>query len=299
MADLLIDHISMQYTRKRWALQDISLHLKKGVIGIVGPNGSGKTTLHRILATQLAPTKGTITWNGADIFRNPRTLRRELGYLPQGFGFYPQLTAVEFLRYIGELKGLRGALLRQRVDTYLEMVRLTGDATRRLKSFSGGMIQRVGIAQALLNEPSLLLLDEPTVGVDPAERIHFREIIASLQGDRIILLSTHIITDIEAMANQVVLLKSGQICWAGTTSTLLADTAHAVWSLHISNAEFEAVRTSFQISSVITQEEHMEVRLISDTCPHPQAVAVTPSLEEAYLFFIGDHRERSHTLPVV
>lgn len=299
MADLLIDHISMQYARKRLALQDISLHLKKGVIGIVGPNGSGKTTLHRILATQLAPTNGTITWNGADIFRNPRTIRRELGYLPQSFGFYPQLTAVEFLRYIGELKGLRGALLRHQVDSCLEMVHLTDDAHRWLKSFSGGMIQRVGIAQALLNEPSLLLLDEPTVGLDPAERIHFREIIASLQGERLILLSTHIITDIEAITGQVVLLKKGQICWAGITKDLLADTSHAIWSLHIPQPEFEALRTSFQISSVITQGEHMEVRLLSDSCPHPQAVAVTPSLEEAYLFFIGDNRERSHTIPVV
>lgn len=285
MPTLLIDSVSKRYERNRWALHEVSLRQETGVLGLVGPNGAGKTTLLRLLATLLMPTEGTITWEGQDILRQPYALRRVLGYVPQDFGVYPQLTAREFLTYIGELKGLSGPLLRRRVTAVLESVHLTQDANRRLKRFSGGMIRRVGIAQALLNEPRLLVLDEPTVGLDPAERVHFREILASFQGERLVVFSTHIIGDIEATATHLVLLNQGRITWTGTPSALLADAANSAWSLTIPKAEFDRLRTSYRVSSAIPRGDMVETRLLAVSKPHSQAVQVTPTLEDAYLLF--------------
>jgi ABC-type multidrug transport system ATPase subunit len=288
MASLLIDVVSKRYERERWALREVSLRQETGVLGLVGPNGAGKTTLLRMLATLLAPTDGLITWDGQDIVRHPLALRRMLGYVPQEFGIYPQLTAREFLRYIGELKGLSGKLLHRRVAAVLETVRLQEDADRRLRSFSGGMIRRVGIAQALLNEPRLLVLDEPTVGLDPAERVRFRETLASLQGERLIIFSTHIISDVEATATDLALLLRGRLVWTGTTSALLADTEGSTWSLTAGTAEFEKLRTRYRISTAIRRGEQVEVRLLAQTQPHPQAISVPPTLEEAYLLFMEE-----------
>src|SRR5437763_897101 len=216
MMGLLVNVVGKRYERDRWAVRDISLRLETGVLGLIGPNGAGKTTLLRILATVLAPTAGVVTWDGQDITRQPRALRRMLGYMPQDFGVYPQLTAREFLTYIGELKGLEGALLRRRVVAVLETVHLSGEADRRLRNFSGGMIRRVGIAQALLNEPRLLVLDEPTAGLDPAERAHLRTALSSLGGERLVILSTHIMADVEAAATDLALLQHGHLVWTGT-----------------------------------------------------------------------------------
>jgi ABC-type multidrug transport system ATPase subunit len=211
-----------------------------------------------------------------------------LGYVPQEFGIYPQLTAREFLSYIGELKGLGGKLLHRRVATVLETVRLQDDADRRLRSFSGGMIRRVGIAQALLNEPRLLVLDEPTAGLDPAERVRFRETLASLRGERLVVFSTHIISDVEATATDLVLLQRGHLVWTGSTPALLADTAGSTWSLTVGAFEFEKLRTTYRVSTAIRRGEQVEVRLLAQTQPHPQAMPVPPTLEEAYLLFMEE-----------
>lgn len=285
---LQLDQIGKQYEHNRWALRGVSLCMEAGVWGIVGPNGAGKTTLLRILATLLAPTQGCVNWKGQDSLRNPQVLRRELGYLPQDFGVYPQLTAIEFLRYIGELKGLRGALLRRRVAAVLEAVHLEDDTNRRLSHFSGGMIRRIGIAQALLSEPRLLIFDEPTVGLDPAERVRFRELIASLQGERIVILSTHIVSDVEAMATNIVLLQHGRMCWSGTAAALLADAAGSIWSLTLDAHDFEILRETYQISIAIRRGKQVEMHLIAPDRPHPEAVSVEPTLEEAYLYFVND-----------
>ncbi|MDQ2716078.1 MAG: ABC transporter ATP-binding protein [Chloroflexota bacterium] len=295
MSILLLDLLSKRYEKGRWALRDISLRMETGVWGFVGPNGAGKTTLLRILATLMAPTQGVVTWNGQDILRHPQVLRRDLGYLPQDFGVYPQLTARELLRYIGELKGLKGPLLQRRVAASLEMVHLATEADRRLRTFSGGMIRRLGIAQALLNEPRVLILDEPTVGLDPAERVHFRETIASLQGERLVILSTHIITDVEAMATDIALLQRGEILWKGTPAALQSDAPGSTWALSVSVAEFERLRATSQVSMAIRRGGQVETRLIAPTRPHPDAMNVEPTLEEAYLCLLS---ENEHVQPL-
>ncbi|GHO63439.1 ABC transporter ATP-binding protein [Ktedonobacter sp. SOSP1-52] len=284
MSTLFIDRLSKQYEKQRWALKNVSLRLDSGIVGLVGPNGSGKTTLLRILATLLTPNCGKVHWKGQDIQKRPQLLRRELGYLPQDFGIYPQLTAREFLTYIGELKGLSGQHLRRRIEAVLEQVNLREDANRRLRTYSGGMVRRIGIAQALLNDPHLLVLDEPTVGLDPAERVHFREIISSLSDERLILLSTHIISDIEVMANEMVLLQQGHLIWSGTTNALLNDATESVWSLTLDAADYERLRLHYRTSLALRRGRTVEMRLISAVSPHPNAIPVEPTLEEAYLF---------------
>ncbi|QBD78858.1 ABC transporter ATP-binding protein [Ktedonosporobacter rubrisoli] len=287
MSTIFIDQVSKQYKKGKQALQDVTLRMEAGVWGLVGPNGAGKTTLLRILASLLKPTSGVVSWDGEDIVAYPQALRCELGYLPQHFGVYPQLTAYEFLRYIGELKGLTGSLLRHRVDTVLDLVHLTNEANHRLRTFSGGMIRRIGIAQALINDPRILVLDEPTVGLDPAERVSFREIIASLQGERLVILSTHIITDIEVMATEIALLRDGRLFWNGTCDALLADATNTAWSVTLDPAAFERLRATYQTSQAIRHGKLVEVRLVAHTCPHPEAVRVEPTLEEAYLSLLS------------
>jgi ABC-2 type transport system ATP-binding protein len=299
MPTLFIDTVSKRYERNRWALREFSLRMEAGVLGLVGPNGAGKTTLLKMLATLLRPTEGHITWNGQDMHRYPETVRRVLGYIPQDFGIYPQISARVLLRYLGELKGLRGVHLRRRVEAVLEMVGLSADADRRLKTFSGGMVRRLGIAQALLNEPRLLVLDEPTVGLDPAERIRFRELLPSLSGERTVIFSTHIIGDIEATATHLALLNHGRLSWTGTPEALLADAAEALWTLIVPQAEFERVRARYRVSSAIPRGSSVETRILAAHQPHPQAIPATPTLEEAYLLFQEEmgQAERSEFFP--
>jgi len=288
VTELWIDGVGKRYGRDRWALREVSLRLGPGVLGLVGPNGAGKTTLLRILATLLAPSAGSVSWDGQDIVRRPGALRPALGYLPQDFGVYPQLTAREFLHYIGALKGLAGATLRRRVEATLETVRLGAEADRRLRGFSGGMVRRVGIAQALLSEPRLLVLDEPTVGLDPAERVRFRETLATLSGERLVILSTHIIADVEAAATDLALLQRGRLVWTGTPTGLLADAAGSTWTLALPAVEFEGRRAGWQVSAAIRRGDLVEARLVAATRPHPLALPAAPTLEEAYLRFAAE-----------
>src|SRR5512141_84276 len=208
---LVIENIGKQYRRDFWGLCDFSLDLAPGVLGLLGPNGAGKSTLMRILATITKPTQGKATWNDVDIAHAPDDLRAVLGYLPQDFGVYPNLNAWEFLEYMAAIKGLDAKSARRRIEELLQIVNLVDSAKRPLGGYSGGMRQRVGIAQALLNDPQLLIVDEPTAGLDPEERVRFRTLLSELSGQRVVILSTHIVSDVEAVASRIVLLGEGRV----------------------------------------------------------------------------------------
>jgi ABC-type multidrug transport system ATPase subunit len=280
---LKIESVSKQYRQNFWGLQDVTLQLRPGVIGLLGPNGAGKTSLMNILATITQPTNGRILWQGTDIAQKPDELRRVLGYLPQDFGVYPHLNAVEFLRYIAAIKGLPTKLARSRIDELLTLLNLTQAAKRPLGGYSGGMKQRVGIAQALLNNPQLLIVDEPTVGLDPEERNRFRQLIADLAGDRIILFSTHIVADIEASATEIAILNSGRLRQHTTPEALLRSVEGKVWEWVIPAADLPQVRQQYVVSSAIRRSDGIHVRLVAATPPANAAQAVTPTLEDAYL----------------
>jgi ABC-type multidrug transport system ATPase subunit len=284
--ELTIEGLSKRFGQ-HWALHQLSLRCEPGMLGLVGPNGAGKTTLMRMIATLLEPTEGTIRWNGLDLRTDGETLRRSLGYLPQDFGIYPEFTGRQFLRYLAAMKGLPSSLIKPRVDEVLEIVNLEQVADRKLPAYSGGMKQRIGIAQALLNDPELLIVDEPTAGLDPAERVRFRTLLAGLTSDRIILLSTHIISDVEAVADRLVILQEGRVLADTTPGDLLAGALGSVWSVTVDQPTAAQLQMSYQISSMVNQLSGITLRIVSSTRPHEAAQAVEPSLEEAYLLAVG------------
>jgi len=271
-----------------WAVRDVSLRCDPGMIGLVGPNGAGKTTLMRMIAALIPPTRGRILWGGQDLRRDAMALRRVLGYLPQEFGVYPELTGRRFLRYLAAMKSLPDDLARRRVDELVELVNLEGDADRRLGGYSGGMKQRIGIAQALLNDPELLIVDEPTAGLDPAERIRFRTLLASLTADRIVILSTHIISDVEAVAGRLVILRAGDIAADSTPEALIGDAVGHVWSVTADAATAIRLQERGQVSAMVTDARGVTLRLISPDRPHEAAVPAEPTLEDAYLLAVGE-----------
>lgn len=280
---LKIETVSKQYSKGTWALKGVSLHLKPGVIGLLGPNGAGKTTLMNILTTITRASSGRVMWNGVDIAQKPDELRRTLGYLPQDFGVYPHLNAIEFLHYMAAIKGLSRAAARQRTEELLTVLHLTQAAKRPLGGYSGGMKQRIGIAQALLNDPQLLIVDEPTVGLDPEERNRFRQLIADLAGNRIILFSTHIVADIEASATEVAILNQGRLRQHTTPEALLQAVEGRVWDWVIPAAELPQVRQQYLVSSAIRRSDGIHVRLVAATPPAAEANPAVPTLEDAYL----------------
>jgi ABC-2 type transport system ATP-binding protein len=214
---LEIEDVGKQYPRGVTALSDVSLSLGPGVLGLLGPNGAGKSTLMRIVATVSRPTSGRVRWEGADLAVEPDRLRATLGYLPQDFGVYPNLSAIEFLEFMAAAKGLDRARTRPRIDQLLELVNLVDSRKRPIGGFSGGMRQRLGIAQALLNDPRLVIVDEPTAGLDPEERVRFRNLLSELAQDRVVILSTHIVSDVEAAATAIALLAKGRLLFFGST----------------------------------------------------------------------------------
>jgi len=284
---LTIQNLGKQYKRDFWGLKDFSLEIKPGILGLLGPNGAGKSTLMRMLATITKPTAGTISWNGADVIKAPDMLRAVLGYLPQDFGVYPNLTAIEFLEYMAAIKGLDANSTRKRIDELLQLVNLVEAARRPLGGYSGGMKQRVGIAQALLNDPQLLIVDEPTVGLDPEERVRFRNLLSDLSGERIIILSTHIVSDVEATATQIVLVNQGQLLREAAPEDLLMELENKVWEWTVHSDDLPALKSKHIVSGTIRRSDGVQVRVVSGTQPEAQAENVSPNLEDAYLYFIG------------
>src|SRR5580658_1863491 len=287
---LQIENLSKTYRGNVRALRDFQLQMGPGVLGLLGPNGAGKSTLMRILATITQPTAGRALWNGADIARDPDALRAVLGYLPQDFGVYPNLSAAEFLEYLAAVKGIGGASARKRVAELLELVNLAGVARRPLGGFSGGMRQRVGIAQALLNDPKLLIVDEPTAGLDPEERVRFRNLLSELSGERIVILSTHIVSDVEAVATSIAIMAHGQLIAHAAPETLLASVSGKVWEVVVASADLPALRQKHLISSTARRGDGVHARVVADVAPGREARQLEPSLEDAYLAALAKQR---------
>jgi ABC-2 type transport system ATP-binding protein len=267
-------------------------------LGLLGPNGAGKSTLMRILATVTQATEGRVTWNGnghfVDIAKHPDELRQVLGYLPQDFGIYPHLSAIEFLEYLAAIKGLDGRMARQRIDELLQVVNLVDAARRPLGGFSGGMKQRVGIAQALLNDPQLLIVDEPTVGLDPEERVRFRNLISDLAGQRIVILSTHIVSDAESAATDIAVINKGRLLQHAVPEHMLQEVDDKVWEWVISSEELTATRHNYIISSTVHRSDGVHVRVLSAVRPGMDASRASPTLEDAYLYLLsGANGERA------
>lgn len=284
--EVVVERVSKMYRGGVWGLRDFSLRLSTGVLGLLGPNGAGKTSLMNILATITLPTEGSVKWNNIDTAVRPDDLRQVLGYLPQNFGIYPNLTAVEFLRYMAAIKGLDTRAARKRIDSLLELVGLTHVRRRPLGGFSGGMKQRVGIAQALLNDPQLLIVDEPTVGLDPEGRIQFRNLLSDLSGERIIILSTHIVSDVETIATDIVLLNRGMLVSHALPEELLKAVGGKVWECIISSDDLTAFRRNHLVSAAVRRDDGVHAKVVAENAPTPNARIVIPTLEDAYLYCI-------------
>lgn len=288
---LTIENLGKVYRGNVHALRDVNLILKPGVLGLLGPNGAGKSTLMRILATITLPSSGRAVWNDSDIARRPDPVRSVLGYLPQDFGVYPNLSAIEFLDYLAAVKGIPAAAARRRISELLALVNLADAAKRPLGGYSGGMRQRVGIAQALLNDPQLLIVDEPTAGLDPEERVRFRNLLSELSGERIVMLSTHIVSDVEAVATDIAILAEGQLLAHGSPESLLAKVSGKAWEVVIRSSELPALRGKHLVTSAAHRSNGVHVRLIADSAPSPSARPIEASLEDAYLAVLAVERQ--------
>jgi ABC-type multidrug transport system ATPase subunit len=287
---LSIEAVSKVYSGKTWALRGFSLELQPGVLGLLGPNGAGKTTLMSILATITRASEGKVAWDGVDIARSPDTLRALLGYLPQDFGVYPNLNAVEFLEYLAAIKGLDSGAARRRIDELLQLVNLADVRKRALGGYSGGMKQRIGIAQALLNDPRLLIVDEPTAGLDPEERVRFRNLLAELSGERIVILSTHIVSDVEAVATDIALISGGRLVAHAPPELLLRSVEGKVWEWVLPSAELPAARQQHLISSTARRSDGVHARVVGERPTGAAAEPLVPTLEDAYLLALAQFR---------
>ena len=270
------------------AVNNLSYTMDTGVYGLLGVNGAGKTTLMRMLCTLLTPTSGTITWDGQDIFSRGSAYRNLLGYLPQDFGYYPDFSVQDYLLYIASIKGLRPATARQRMQNLLEQVGLTQVRRQKMKKLSGGMKRRAGIAQAMLNDPKILILDEPTAGLDPKERIRFRNLISELAENRLVLLSTHIVSDVEYIADQILLMKDGSLVHHGTSQQLLAAAPTQVWTCTVPRAQADQLLHQYPVVNLKTLPQGVQLRVLSQTPPTPEAHPAEMTLEDLFLHYFGE-----------
>ncbi|MDQ0253558.1 ABC-type multidrug transport system ATPase subunit [Evansella vedderi] len=284
---LTIENLSKEYKEKK-AVCGFSGELTDGVYALLGPNGAGKTTLMRMLADILKPSSGRILYNGRDISLMGDDYRDILGYLPQEFGLYKNFTTERFLMYFASLKGLDKNQAKSRVNEVLALVNLTEERKRKTGTFSGGMKRRLGIAQALLNDPKILIVDEPTAGLDPKERIRFRNLLSEISGERIVLLSTHIVSDIEYIAKEILLLKEGELIQRNDVEGLLELMGGKVWKVTVTQEELGSLQKTFKVGNIHRKASGIELRIVSGDRPLPNATEVQPSLEDVYLYYFDE-----------
>lgn len=288
--ELKLEKVSKQFGQKI-AVDHLDLKLQNGIVGLLGANGSGKTTLIRMMTGLLKPTQGIIYFNGKDINKEYEAFVLQLGYMPQHLGFYPDFTVLNFLDYMATLKGLNETYAKQRIEYLLDRVNLSGKRKQKIKTLSGGMLRRLGIAQALLSEPSILILDEPTAGLDPKERILFRNLISEIGEHTLVLLSTHIVSDIESIADRILIMKEGSILADGTTEEILHVVEGKVWSVEASLEEVSIFEKNHTIVNRKRHENHVELRVVSDQPPASQAKLIKPDLDDVYLYFFEEEVE--------
>ena len=285
--ELKANHLSKNY-RKFRAVDDFSYTFHEGVYGLLGVNGAGKTTLMRMLTTLLNPSSGSITWDGEDIFRMDEQYRKLLGYLPQDFGYYPDFSVNDYLMYIAILKGIKPSVAKRRVQEVLKQVGLQKARNKKMKTLSGGMLRRAGIAQAILNNPKILILDEPTAGLDPSERIRFRNVISELAENRMVLLSTHIVSDVASIANEILLLKNGNLVASGTVSQLVESAQDKAWICVCNKAQANSPGKKYRVANVRNTSHGVELRVISKEVPMEGAVLTDTTLEDVFLSCMGE-----------
>jgi len=274
------------------AVNDLNITLSNGVYGLLGANGAGKTTFMRLLCNIQNPTSGKVLLNGKNIVGLGEQYRNLLGYLPQNFGYYPDFTTLDFLLYVAALKGLNERTARKKSKDLLEAVALSAESNHKIKTFSGGMKQRLGIAQAMLNDPRILILDEPTAGLDPKERVRFRNLISAFSKDRIVILSTHIVSDVEFIAEEIVMMKSGQIVHFGKPQEITSEINGQVWECLVPTAYAEKYAATYNTSNLRNTDNNQTIlRIIADRPPMENAVRVQPNLEDLYLFYFKGETE--------
>lgn len=293
--ELRLDRLTKQFG-SHIAVDRVSFSFTPSVYGLLGANGAGKTTLMRMICDVMRPTSGSVLFGGIPIDQLGDGYRARLGYLPQDFGYYPDFTACDFMMYLASLKGLTAQQAKVRTRELLEVVGLAEAAKRKVKTFSGGMKQRLGIAQAVLNDPSVLVLDEPTAGLDPKERVRFRNLISSLAQDKIVILSTHIVSDVEYIADEILVMRAGGIVTTGTVDEITGDIRGCVWECVVTPGEADAMSASLTVGNIhYAQDGSAIVRVVAQQRPHPSARTVEPTLEDVYLYLF---QEQSGCLPV-
>jgi len=296
---LSIAGLSHSYDGRTRALDNVTLEIPPGMFGLLGPNGAGKSTLMRCVATLQIPTAGAITFDGVDVLAHPARLRQQLGYLPQDFGVYPRVSAYDMLDHLAVLKGVTArAERRETVDALLHQVNLWDVRKNALAGFSGGMRQRFGIAQALIGRPKLIIVDEPTAGLDPEERNRFNNLLAEIGENMVVILSTHIVDDVTDLCSRVGLMVGGRIVADDSPAALIASIAGKVWARTIDKAELPAYRTQFDLIATKLRAGRTQIHVLSDTAPDPAFAPVVSSLEDVYFATLLQHRQTDGVGPV-
>ena len=286
---LSLDRLTKTFGNKI-AVDNLSMEMRPGVYGLVGANGAGKTTLMRMISAILEPTCGEVLLDGKNVADMGADYRDMLGYLPQDFGYYPHYTAKDYLHYIAVLKGIPRREAMRKSKQLLDSVGLSEVSNKKIRTFSGGMKQRLGIAQALLNDPRILILDEPTAGLDPKERVRFRNLISSFASNRIVLLSTHIVTDVEAIADRVLVMKDGRIVSQGSIRELVEEVEGHVWEMAVDPADTDKWEAETTVANLRREDDKTILRIISENPPSDRAASVSATLEDLYLYHFPTER---------